>query len=113
MRFTRRYQGAREPKPLSATSRRVAVRFTGTVQGVGFRWTCRAIAAELGLTGWVRNEYDGSVSLEIQGEGEDIGAFFTELTESFSSSWRPVSFTIDEKEDVPLISGEADFSVVF
>ncbi len=46
--------------------------FNGRVQGVGFRYrTCKA-AQTLGCTGWVRNEYDGSVSLEIQGTEEQI-----------------------------------------
>ena len=46
--------------------------FYGIVQGVGFRW--RAIrAAELyGCTGWVRNEWDGSVTMEIQGTEQQI-----------------------------------------
>ena len=43
-------------------------RFTGTVQGVGFRYYARAAALHLGLTGWVANNWDGSVSMEAQGE---------------------------------------------
>ena len=46
--------------------------FTGQVQGVGFRYRARHAADLYGCTGWVRNEYDGSVSLEIQGEEENI-----------------------------------------
>lgn len=111
MRFFK--QEYRSVKPLSDTSKRVAARFTGTVQGVGFRWTCREIARELGLTGWVRNEYDGSVSLELQGEGADIAAFFTKLTDYFSNYRFATHVIIDEKEDIPLIEGEADFAVVF
>lgn len=38
-------------------------RFTGTVQGVGFRYYARAAALHLGLTGWVANNWDGSVTL--------------------------------------------------
>ena len=108
--FNRTY---REVKPLSDTSRRVAAHFTGTVQGVGFRWTCRELANQLGLTGWVRNEYDGSVSLEVQGEGEDVTAFFVQLIDHFEN-YRYVSrFIIDEKDDIPLVQGEVDFAVVF
>lgn len=41
--------------------------FHGRVQGVGFRYTAKYLAQSLGLTGWVRNEWDGTVTLEIQG----------------------------------------------
>ena len=46
--------------------------FKGRVQGVGFRFRCFSIANELKLTGFVKNEYDGSVSMEVQGEGMQI-----------------------------------------
>lgn len=42
--------------------------FYGYVQGVGFRYRARHAADLYGCTGWVRNEWDGSVSMEIQGE---------------------------------------------
>ena len=42
-------------------------RFTGEVQGVGFSYYARAAAQHLGLTGWVANNWDGSVTLEAQG----------------------------------------------
>ena len=51
---------------------RKRIRFFGWVQGVGFRWrACRAAEA-YGATGWVRNEDDGSVTMEIQGTEEQI-----------------------------------------
>ncbi len=43
------------------------VRITGKVQGVSYRVWTRDQALELGLTGWVRNERDGSVSALIVG----------------------------------------------
>ncbi len=46
--------------------------FYGWVQGVGFRWRARNAAQAVGVTGWVRNEYDGSVTMEIQGTEEQI-----------------------------------------
>ena len=46
--------------------------FSGRVQGVGFRYRAVKAAAVYNCTGWVRNEYDGSVSLEIQGTEEQI-----------------------------------------
>ena len=53
--------------------------FKGRVQGVGFRFRCFSIANELKLTGFVKNEYDGSVSMEVQGEGMIIERMIEKL----------------------------------
>ena len=42
------------------------------VQGVGFRYRARHAAQLYGCTGWVRNEWDDSVTIEIQGTEENI-----------------------------------------
>ena len=47
--------------------RAVKVRITGRVQGVYFRGWTKSEAERLGLGGWVRNEYDGSVLALIAG----------------------------------------------
>lgn len=46
--------------------------FHGRVQGVGFRYRAKHLADSLGLAGWVRNEYDGTVQMEVQGRQERI-----------------------------------------
>jgi acylphosphatase len=46
--------------------------FYGRVQGVGFRYHATYKARLLGLTGWVRNLYDGSVEMEVQGNPSRI-----------------------------------------
>ncbi len=48
--------------------------FRGSVQGVGFRYRARHAAGLSGCTGWVHNEYDGTVTMEIQGTEEMINA---------------------------------------
>jgi len=48
--------------------KRVSVTYKGRVQGVGFRYTAEEIANNLGISGWVRNNSDGSVELEVEGE---------------------------------------------
>jgi len=40
---------------------------TGSVQGVGFRMFVQQNAMELGITGWVKNMSDGTVTMELQG----------------------------------------------
>ena len=52
--------------------RRKHIVFYGSVQGVGFRYRARQAADMVGCTGWVRNEWDGSVSMEIQGTESTI-----------------------------------------
>ena len=64
------------PTPTTiSTMKRIRVRFVGRVQGVGFRATCRAIASSRPVTGWVRNEPDGSVLLEAQGDATAVEEF--------------------------------------
>lgn len=46
--------------------------FTGRVQGVGFRYKVCYVARHYGMTGFARNEYDGSVTVELQGTREKI-----------------------------------------
>ena len=46
--------------------------FYGWVQGVGFRYRAKHAAALYGCTGWIKNEWDGSVTMEIQGSEEAI-----------------------------------------
>lgn len=51
---------------------RITVRYEGRVQGVGFRYTAVSLAQDLDLTGWVKNEFDGSVALVAEGEDESL-----------------------------------------
>lgn len=51
---------------------RRSIIFEGRVQGVGFRYRACHAAQQFGLTGWVRNSYDGTVEMEVQGHGELI-----------------------------------------
>ena len=48
------------------------IRFYGRVQAVGFRYYALNAARLYGATGWVQNEYDDSVTMEIQGTEAQI-----------------------------------------
>lgn len=52
----------------------VQARVTGRVQGVSFRWYTQEQARRLGVSGWVRNEPDGSVLLHAEGDDEAVDA---------------------------------------
>ena len=56
--------------------------FYGSVQGVGFRFRAKRAADIYGCTGWVRNEWNGSVTMEIQGEAEAINHVIESLNRS-------------------------------
>lgn len=53
--------------------------FHGLVQGVGFRYTAKYLAQSMGLTGWVTNEWDGTVSMEVQGRETLINKLLVNL----------------------------------
>ena len=58
---------------------RAEIRVVGLVQGVGYRYYCLQRARNLGLTGWVRNESDGSVFLLAEGDKSAVNALVDEL----------------------------------
>lgn len=55
----------------------VQARVSGRVQGVSFRWYTQEQARGLGVTGWVRNEPDGSVLVHAEGEDDAVDALVT------------------------------------
>ena len=65
--------------------------FRGRVQGVGFRYVSQFAANEYGATGWVRNEYDGSVSMELQGTRTQIEQVLLTLQNSRYIDIRDIS----------------------
>lgn len=54
-----------------------SIRVSGKVQGVYFRASTEAKARELGISGFVRNERDGSVYIEAEGAPEILERFVT------------------------------------
>ena len=85
------------------------VRFTGRVQGVNFRYTSMTQATKLGLTGWVRNDDDGSVEMEVQGTEELIEQLF-EIMKNVSPII--VIDSIDETE-IPIVEDEYEFIIKY
>ena len=54
---------------------------TGRVQGVGFRWFVEREAAQLNVTGWVRNRENGNVEVMATGTREQLDALHGRLRE--------------------------------
>ena len=78
--------------------------FYGDVQGVGFRYRARKAAEKLGVTGWVRNEYVGSVTMEVQGTDRQIDQVLAGIR-----AGRYVRIRKIDVRDVPLVEGETEF----
>ena len=79
-------------------------RFYGRVQGVGFRYRAKQAASLYGVTGWVENEWDGSVSMEAQGEPSDIDKMVEAIGRGFF-----VEIERTEAERIDVIEGERGF----
>ncbi|MBI1178277.1 acylphosphatase [bacterium] len=62
--------------------RRLQAFFSGRVQGVGFRYTVKSLAAGFDATGVVRNLPDGRVEFAAEGEAEELQAFVQAIRES-------------------------------
>ena len=81
--------------------------FRGWVQGVGFRYRARHAANLYGCTGWVRNEWDGTVTMEIQGSRENIGRVIEAVERG---TWVRVEDM--EARTIPLLEDERGFSAL-
>lgn len=57
--------------------------FSGTVQGVGFRWTAERLVRGLAVTGIVQNLPDGRVEIVATGETAMISQLISRLTDRF------------------------------
>ena len=89
-----------------ATMQRRRVRFEGRVQGVFFRATTRRCAASFDVSGWVRNEPDGSVLMEVQGEALELERFLAQHRQD-----RPGHVEREDSESIPPVEGETGFIV--
>ncbi|RMF94523.1 MAG: acylphosphatase [Candidatus Schekmanbacteria bacterium] len=62
------------------------IKVRGIVQGVGFRYYTVREARRIGVFGYVKNEYDGSVFAYAEGDEEDVDSFVESLKRGPSSA---------------------------
>ena len=86
--------------------KRYRLRFFGSVQGVGFRYTARHAANMYRLTGYVKNEYDGSVTCEVQGDAEAIDEFIRTVNQG-----RFIDISNIDRTAMQVIEDESSFEV--
>jgi acylphosphatase len=80
----------------------------GTVQGVGFRYFTYQWADRLGICGWVRNLYDGSVEIEAEGKKINLAEFISKIKEGPSFGYVETA----DVEEMDEIRNEKSFEIV-
>ena len=102
--FLKQQRGEPPDLPEGTVRRRYTIE--GQVQGVGFRYRARYAAQSLDLTGWVENEDDGSVTLEVQGDPDKFMQLFAMIQRSDY-----IQITSIRQKDLPTDPWERGFSV--
>lgn len=71
---------------MASSTIRYVVRFSGRVQGVGFRFTTLEQARGLNVHGFVRNEPDGSVEMDVEGSSKDLKELVRRIESAMSGN---------------------------
>ncbi len=71
---------------------RAHIIFSGTVQGVGFRYTAQRFARELKINGWVKNLSDGRVELTAEATREQLENLIYKLDKRFETTHKDVDW---------------------
>ncbi len=82
------------------------MKISGSVQGVGFRFRASHAARILGITGWVKNEWDGTVEMEAQGTIEQINRMLAMVNQSAYIRIERI-----DRTEMPLEQGEYGFHI--
>lgn len=82
--------------------------FEGNVQNIGFRFEIQSHAKPLGITGYAKNNDDGSVTAELQGNLEDINRVISNL-----QNIDRIQIDSMTEKDIPLDYYENDFYILY
>ena len=80
------------------------VYYSGSVQGVGFRATCRWLARGFEVAGFVRNLSDGRVELVAEGDADEINRFLRAVQDEMGEVIRDIQVH-QEQPDHPALTG--------
>lgn len=92
---------------MAPAEKRLKLIVSGRVQGVGYRYFTNQQAEVYGLSGWVRNCYNGSVEVEVQGKQALINKFIEQLRKG------PLfgHVTGIDTTEIEMIKGDIAFSI--
>jgi acylphosphatase len=82
--------------------------FEGNVQNIGFCFEIQSHAKPLGITGYAKNNDDGSVTAQLQGSLEDINRVILSL-----QNIDRIQIDFISEKDLPLDYYENDFSIIY
>lgn len=82
--------------------------FEGTVQNIGFRFEVQSHSKPLGITGYAKNNEDGSVTAQLQGNLENINKVILDL-----QNIDRIQIDFISENDIPLDYYENDFSIIY
>ena len=82
------------------------IKFYGRVQGVGFRYRAEKSASIYDIYGWIRNNSDISVEMEVQGEEENIDKMIELIKQG-----NFIEVDVIEEKNIPLRDDEYGFII--
>lgn len=82
--------------------------FEGNVQNIGFRFEVQSHSKPLGITGYAKNNDDGSVTAQLQGNLENINKVILDL-----QNIDRIQIDFISEKDIPLDYYENDFSIIY
>ena len=82
--------------------------FEGNVQNIGFRFEVQSHAKPLNITGYAKNNEDGTVTAELQGNLEDINRVISDL-----QNIDRIQIDSMTEKDIPLDYYENDFYILY
>ncbi|WP_172840512.1 acylphosphatase [Virgibacillus phasianinus] len=71
---------------------------SGVVQGVGFRYATKQLAGEFNLKGWVKNNSDGTVQIQVDGDGKKVQKFIKAIKNNPTGSSHVSDIKVTEIE---------------
>ncbi len=76
--------------------KKVQVIYTGSVQGIGFRFTAERMANDYGVKGYVKNLYNGNVELVAEAEEKTLKDFLQAIVEDMGN--KIDNYTVDWRD---------------
>ena len=111
--FLKNFFGLEDDEPVTPVDYtnvvRKSITVSGRVQGVGFRYFVRQEARARGITGWVMNLTDGTVTMEVQAAPEVIENLVERLMRGNGAS----KIVQIKSYDLDIVKGENKFGIKY